>query len=747
MRRTVVSFLLVLFTTGLTFAGVPMGDWGAVIPPGIDATGGPDAYGYTWIDSNEPGGPVYAWKDITTTGTLVTGLGDDNYVGPFPIGFPFHYYWYDVTQYWIGSNGYIKFGTPYNMAQPFPTTIPLAGAPNDFLAVYVADWYPGVPSGTGLVYRWNNADSCVVSFINVHPWVGPGVIDGPHTFQVIMSRLDSSISFQYDTQVGTVSNNDILIGIENANGQVGLLHSFDSYPPSNYKVYFDYPATTSYVAHDMASIAAANPNSEGFFVIAGTAVTPWGRVKNVGNQLENTFQVNCTIQQVGGGVVYNQTVTQGPLAAGAELDVTFSPNWTPATTGQYLTKITVTLTGDQNPSNDLKQTETRVITLPGDLLYDDGTSEQGWSWIGGNGGLGQHFVPPVYPVQIDTIKFFCTGTGTSPFTAQILDDDGPNGTPGTVLFSQNVTTPTSATWYRVGVTPPVVIQNGGFYLSWQMVDTLTMPLGTDNTDNIGSRQAWEYTGVWSTFRNLETSDPMIRAKISQPGVAPNVTITMTPINPPIQIPAIGGSFNFNVGVNNGESSVQTFAAWIMVQLPNGSWYGPVLGPINLTLPGGASITRQRTQTIPGSAPAGVYLYQGRVGVYPNTIWNSSGFNFTKLSTGDGAYVPDWNNYGQGFDAWMDRNDAEIPSEFTLTGAHPNPFNPSTTISFSLPEASQITMSVYDLSGRVVATLNSSWLEAGSHEIVFDGSNLSSGVYLYRLNAGTHNAVGKMVLMK
>jgi len=115
-------------------------------------------------------------------GTRVDGLGDDNWVGPFDIGFPFHYYWYDVTQYYIGSNGYLKFGSPVNISQPFPTSIPLSSSPNDFIAVYIADWYPGQLGVQDSVYRWtNNVDSLVVSWIGIHPWVGPGVIDGPHT--------------------------------------------------------------------------------------------------------------------------------------------------------------------------------------------------------------------------------------------------------------------------------------------------------------------------------------------------------------------------------------------------------------------------------------------------------------------------------------------------------------------------------------------------------------------------------------
>ena len=73
-------------------------------------SGGPDSYGYTWKNSNHATNPpVYNWVDISTRGTLVTGLADDNIVGPFTLSTPFHYYWYDVNKIWIGSNGYISF--------------------------------------------------------------------------------------------------------------------------------------------------------------------------------------------------------------------------------------------------------------------------------------------------------------------------------------------------------------------------------------------------------------------------------------------------------------------------------------------------------------------------------------------------------------------------------------------------------------------------------------------------------------
>ncbi len=87
------------------------------------------------------------------------------------------------------------------------------------------------------------------------------------------------------------------------------------------------------------------------------------------------------------------------------------------------------------------------------------------------------------------------------------------------------------------------------------------------------------------------------------------------------------------------------------------------------------------------------------------------------------------------------------SEFSLSQNYPNPFNPQTTISFSLPEASDVTLTVFNVSGQEVATLVNGNLSAGSHTVNFDGASLTSGVYLYRLTAGSFTAQKKMVLMK
>lgn len=89
----------------------------------------------------------------------------------------------------------------------------------------------------------------------------------------------------------------------------------------------------------------------------------------------------------------------------------------------------------------------------------------------------------------------------------------------------------------------------------------------------------------------------------------------------------------------------------------------------------------------------------------------------------------------------------MPDKFVLDQNYPNPFNPSTTIGYTLPEQAQVTLTVFDALGRAVAELVNGEQVAGAHQVRFDGSKLSSGVYYYRLQAGTWSATRKLLLVK
>jgi len=92
--------------------------------------------------------------------------------------------------------------------------------------------------------------------------------------------------------------------------------------------------------------------------------------------------------------------------------------------------------------------------------------------------------------------------------------------------------------------------------------------------------------------------------------------------------------------------------------------------------------------------------------------------------------------------------SEVPESYSLMQNYPNPFNPATTIRFTLPKASSVTIKVYNIAGQLISTLaNNETTSAGTKEVRFDGSNLSSGVYFYSIEAGSFKETKKMMLIK
>jgi len=92
-------------------------------------------------------------------------------------------------------------------------------------------------------------------------------------------------------------------------------------------------------------------------------------------------------------------------------------------------------------------------------------------------------------------------------------------------------------------------------------------------------------------------------------------------------------------------------------------------------------------------------------------------------------------------------DKEIPSVYRLYQNFPNPFNPSTRIRFDLPRQSQVRIEVYDMLGRVVATLVNDVRPAGSYEVDFNAARLASGAYICRIQAESFIAVRRLMVLK
>ena len=128
--------------------------------------------------------------------------------------------------------------------------------------------------------------------------------------------------------------------------------------------------------------------------------------------------------------------------------------------------------------------------------------------------------------------------------------------------------------------------------------------------------------------------------------------------------------------------------------------------------------------------------------FVNPADNQGGPAFTLLAVFEDGEVAELQNVTS-----TERNSGETPQEFFLAQNYPNPFNPTTQISYHLPVAADVVLEVYNLMGQRVATLVNSTQAAGHHTVTFDAAALSSGVYLYRIQAGSFTKTHKMLLVK
>ncbi len=508
MLVTIVSALLIAVSSNGT-PGVPPPVWGG---------GGPDSFGYIYLDSDTvcPGAPAYNWIDIKGIGTKVTGLADDNVVGPFDIGFSFPYYWYKVTKVYIGSNGCIAFHDKRLNAHEFPP-IPDPRGSNNTLAAMMSDLDP---SAGGSVWVWTSPgnDTFIVQYDSVPFWS----TGGRNTFQIILSLPDSSITFQYKEQNGTPYGGWLpesnQCGIENVSGKIGLNYLSGNIPPGNMyhaelAVKFIPPESTTYQVHDMAVRNAMNDISGGMFVLKDTPITFWGVFQNTGNQPEGAFTAVARVRNLSGAVMFIDSTTVQALNPGETDSVVFPNTWTPTTTGTFVIQVISKLPQDAVPINDTAKIELRVVTLPSAVLtYDRGIASTYYGW-NGPGGYGCRFVPPVYPCTVTSARVYMQAATSTPCAIGVFDDNGLGGSPGDTFFIATVDVST-ANWYTVAVRPPVIIEEGAFFVGAMSAVPNSPSFGMDSVPPI-SFQSWEYTTGWSQSRNADVFDVMANAIISE----------------------------------------------------------------------------------------------------------------------------------------------------------------------------------------------------------------------------------------
>ncbi|KAB2907896.1 MAG: C25 family cysteine peptidase [Ignavibacteriales bacterium] len=191
----------------------------------VRGSGGPDPFGYKWMDSDAPNGPTYEWNDIASTGTLVTGwvptgtfnAADEGYAGPFNLGFNFKFYGVAKSQIYISTNGFLTFSA-LNQNAYSNSSIPNSAFPNDIICPFWDDLDAKSP---GTVHYKQDGNKFIIQWTNYQGYSS----GSSYTFQVVLYS-SGKIMFYYKNMSGTLTS--ATVGIENSNGTIGTQIAYNA---------------------------------------------------------------------------------------------------------------------------------------------------------------------------------------------------------------------------------------------------------------------------------------------------------------------------------------------------------------------------------------------------------------------------------------------------------------------------------------------------------------------------------------
>ena len=145
-------------------------------------------------------------------------------------------------------------------------------------------------------------------------------------------------------------------------------------------------------------------------------------------------------------------------------------------------------------------------------------------------------------------------------------------------------------------------------------------------------------------------------------------------------------------------------------------------------------------------PGDEEFYSSRQDIFQPDLFGNVSNEFFNLSA-PGTELNVYYKLNPNAAASVSGNNKNNPDQFNLSQNYPNPFNPTTIINYSLPKAGNVKLTVYNSIGSKVATIVDDNKPAGNYSVQFNGSNLASGIYLYRLETGNYNATKKLILLK
>jgi len=663
-------------------------------------TGGPDAFGYCWIDSDTVGGPAYDWMDAAS-GTVVGSGDNERFL--IPIGFPFTFYGHTYDSVTVGTNGLLGFSDSSEntgAVVPFNSAIPSVGAPNNCLYPFWDDL--DVYGGEGNVYYLLQGTfpnrQAVIQWENVRR---SGVTGDWLSFETILHE-NGEIVYQYqDVSVGNPAYDggaSATVGIEDKDGVVGLQYMANSAPLGNllrdslavrYFLGVDNqppgfshtPKTNTFELSPQIQIQIADASpitADSLYFDVGGGYDPVARDSVVGN----TYYYHVPEQAPGTVVQYYFTAAdtagnRGTMPAGA-----------PA--AYYTFKVL------PDPAIDML------------FIY---SSAQDY----------QNKERPVWFQALDSAGF----------TYDIFDyKAGPAGlsTYRDIFVAQN----------SAGAGPEDNLIADSL-ISYLLTGTEAVP---KNLFMAGDDIAYAQYGYANGTPILELCVRYLHAQYSlcPDGIDNNTsTYNYSRIYGDLGEPISGGGF-LHVNANSPD-----------VIHPARAFWNP-----------GDTCAYDTSYVVYKFWP-GDYAANWPCGLkYANPAYRSFfiSFDLSQLDSMDQARdllvnAKAWMDTAEAWGAPLGVAGHATPLRvraFGLEQSRPNPFRTSTTINYGLPAAGPVKITVYNVAGQKVKSLVHEIKPAGSHSIKWNGRDeqgrqIAAGVYIYRLDSGQYSAVKKLTVIR
>jgi hypothetical protein len=661
--------------------------------------GGPDAGGYFWSTTDADGQVEYDWVDMTNPVTVA--LTDDSFAGPFDLGFTWTHYGQDYTQVYIASNGYIGFsGTAMftiggqDMPDPFD--------PNNLICGFQDDLNPG--SG-GTVSYSAQGDQFVVTFEAVPEFGGTGTI----TFQIVLDTDEEAVRINYQAFNG-LDMSFFTIGQENSSGTQGFTASLwgQGWLPSNESsIWFGF----NVIGPSGPYAVDIDPSETSGVGINGGYAEYEFEVENRGENA-STFDLSVSgniwdvtfhdieddwaeITQVP-SIVYDQV-----FALGVRVHVPEVPE---SYTDQALVRVEAT-------GHTEAFAESNILTAASCNHVDQMIAN-----VTGNGLFGMAHLSDGEYTDNNTLAFLASGVNR----LVVLNMDGSLGPISVLPFGNDylgVAFDSRDDSYWVSYAGGISHVTG----AGALIAAFTPPLLAGSTGRVPTGLAFDADNnmLWAICSHGSTDD-FVRIDVSDASNPVGLNAVMVPWSN-----AFGSGA---AGIDYHEDTDQLVAL----------------------------------HTVTGNSECFLDLGNGSVDARGDFCPSGLAEGHGVALTPDGDLYIGWTSglahpvdqYRAPCDFGVAVEDRPLlPLAFELGANYPNPFNPSTTLRYALPAAGQVQLEVYNLMGQRLATLVDGVRPAGYHEVLFDGSALASGVYVYRVSvtdlAGRpqYNATRKMIMVK